>query len=233
MCGPSAGAKAINTQIQNFSKQVTSEAGTVFGDASSVFNNLIGGLQKIVNGGPSQQGFSQDEINARNASVVNNGATEARNLKGAAASGVAAIGGGNTVTPSGGNEATVMNAEQRAASDTATAENDVTQQNYEQGNKNYENAVSAEEKLPETLSVANGFNQTADSSQQDALKSQTSIDTASNWWQPLLMKGVTAGLGYATGGLSDLFHRTPATGVSSSNANNMPTNSGDSSGFAK
>lgn len=202
MCGPSSALKTLNKTIQDFSTQVTSEAGTVFGAANSVFNNLIGGLQKIVQGGPSQTGFSEAELNAKNATAVEGGATMARNLKGAVASGTAAIGGGNTVTPSGGTEASILSAEEVAAQQTASAENQVVQQDYEQGNKNYEAAVGQEMQLPSVYGVADQFNKTASSAQQTAQKSQQEMDTASNWWQPLLMKGVTAGLGIATGGIS-------------------------------
>lgn len=201
MCGPSSALKAINSQIQDFSKQVTSEATTVFGDANTVFNNMIGGLQQQVQGGPSQEGFSAAELSARNAAAVNAGAAEARNLKGAAASGTAAIGGGNTVNPSGSTQATTLGAEQKAASDTAGAENEIVNEDYAQGNKNYEFATQAEQNLPNVFNGVTAFNKEAGDEQQTAQKSQQSIDTANNWWKPLVSSAIGAGVGALTGGL--------------------------------
>ena len=116
-CGPSAAMKSINQNIQAFAGQVQTEAGAVFGAASSVFNNIMNATKGIISGGPSQYGYSAGEQSALTAQAVNAGATEARNLKGAAASEVGAIGGGNTVTPAGIQQATVMSAEQKAAAE--------------------------------------------------------------------------------------------------------------------
>lgn len=201
MCGPSDKLKAINTQIQDFSKQVTQEAGTVFGDANTVFNNMIGGLQQIVQGGPSQEGFSAAEKANRTAAAVNAGATEARNLKGAAATGVAAIGGGNTVMPAGSTAATVMAANQKAAGDTAQAQSDIENEDYTKGNENWKFATQAEQNLPNVFNSTSAFNKDAQAGQEQAQKSQQSIDTASNWWQPMITSAIGAGVGAFTGGL--------------------------------
>src|SRR6202166_1045512 len=89
---PTGAAKAINTKIQDFSNTLTSEAKTVFGAADTVFNDMSGKLNSIFQGGPSQMGWSANQVAATNASIVNGAATSARNLKAAA---VAAPGGGN------------------------------------------------------------------------------------------------------------------------------------------
>jgi hypothetical protein len=188
MCGPSSQMKAINQNIQQFSNQMTSEAGQIFGDSSTVFNNIMGAMQGIVNGGPGQQGFSAAEDSAMNASAVNAGAAEARNLKSAAASGVGAIGGGNVVAPAGSTQAAVTNAETQAASDTANAENQIVQQNYATGRQNFFNAAGAEEQAPNVFGVANQANSAAGQEQKTAMTSQQNIDTQNNWWKSALLK---------------------------------------------
>src|SRR5579859_5645272 len=101
MCGPSDAMKNLNANIQDFAKQVKSEAGDIFGDASTVFNNIMSAVTGIVSGGPSQFGYSQNELSAKNAAAVNAGAAEARDLKAAAGTSAAAIGGGNVALPAG------------------------------------------------------------------------------------------------------------------------------------
>lgn len=201
MCGPSSNLKAINNKIQDFSDSVTSEAKTVFGDASDVFNNLKGSLQKIVNAGVDQQGFSAAEKSARDAEIINSGSTMARNLRGAAASGVASIGGGNTVAPAGSTQQTILDANTKAAQETAEGLNKNTQENFATGRENYFNAVGAEEKLPDVFNPVTSFNKSAQEGEDQAQKSQQSIDTANNWWQPLITGAVGSAVGAFTGGV--------------------------------
>lgn len=51
-CGPSSGLKALNSTVKGITAAAQSEAATIFGASSTVFNNLISGLQQIVNGVP-------------------------------------------------------------------------------------------------------------------------------------------------------------------------------------
>lgn len=203
-CGPSTQMKNLNNSVQDFTKQVTSEAGTVFGDSNTVFNNIMSSVQSVVNGGPSQAGYSAEELNAMNAANVQNAGTMARNLKGAAASSGAAIGGGNAVAPAGSTQASVENAEIAAANTQAQGANQIVQNDYAQGNKNYEEAVGQETAAPGVFNTANSFNATAGNQQQLAEKSQQNIDSQNNWWKNDLMKLATtaAGVGGAvlTGG---------------------------------
>src|SRR6266403_5397418 len=114
MCGPSAAMKSINNNIQQFATQAKTEAGAVFDASSSVFNNIMDAVTGIVKGGPSQYGYSAAEDSAKRAEAVNAGATEARNLRGAAASSAAAVGGGNVVAPAGATQVATLSASQKA-----------------------------------------------------------------------------------------------------------------------
>jgi hypothetical protein len=201
MCGPSSGLKAINTQIQSFSNQVTSQASQIFQGASSVFNNIVGSLQGIVNGGPSQQGFSAGQLSAENAAAENAGATEARNLKGAAASSVGAIGGGNVATTSGATQDAVLSAEQKAASDTATAENQIQQADYAQGNENFWKAEQGEQGATQVFNPATTAAEAATGQQKTAFSSQQEMDNQSNWAMNDIMKLGTSAVSAFAGGL--------------------------------
>lgn len=209
MCGPSSALKTINTQIQQFSTKVTDEAGQIFQGASDVFNTIKNGLTGIVNSGPSQTGWSQAQQNAVDARTVQAGATEARNLKGAAASQAAAVGGGNVVTPAGGTQASIMSADQKAAADTAAQENENLIENYKQGNENWKTAVGDLEQSTQVFNPATSANKEASDAQTSAMTSQQNIDTASNWAMNDIMKigtsAIGAGVSAFTGGLGGGF----------------------------
>lgn len=196
-CGPSSGLKALNTTVTGILNTAKSEASTIFGDASSVFQNIVGGLQQIVNGGPSQAGFSAAELNAKNAAAVQGGAVMARNLAGAAGASAAAVGGGNTATP-GAIMSAELGAKTAAAAETAGAENEIVQQNYATGNKNYWSAIGSEEALPNVFNPAISAEGETNKAASTALQTQKEMDTQSNWWQPM----VTAAIGGAARGLT-------------------------------
>lgn len=239
MCGPSGALKDLNTQIQSFSKTMVGQASTVFGTTNSIVQKLKTSLDNIINGGPSQMGFSQSELNAKRAAAIENGGTMARNLKGAASSAVAAIGGGNTVAPAGSTQDAVLGAETVAASKTASDLNTIEQQGYERGNDNFWKATEGETRLPSMYSTAEGFDRNAMSGLETAQKSQQEMDTQSNWWKPMVMKLGMAGLGIATGGIGTAIGGTAgglitdfgntAFGTKTPNPNNSSSSSSSSS----
>ena len=200
MCGPSSATKQINAQIQQFASTVKDEAGTVFGDANAVFNKITGALSNIINGGPGQNGWSATENNARTAATVQAGATEARNLKAIAASGAAAIGGGNTVAPAGSTQAMIMGAEEKAAADTAAGLNTNAIANAEAGRDEFNKAISAEEQAPNVFNASTAANQNVSEAQKTAFQSQSQIDNQSNWAMNDIMKLGTTAVSAALGG---------------------------------
>jgi hypothetical protein len=204
MCGPSGAAKNINNQIQSFSANVQQQAGQIFGDASSVFDNLKTSLDKTIRGGPSQQGWSQSQTNAVNSQIIDQAAVNNRNIKSSVNSALAAAGGGNSVSPSG-LEATV-NMQTAAATEEAKSQQleQATVQNYETGNNNYFKAVSDEAQLPNVFNTSNQANEVASKALDQAQTSQSGIDSAKGWWKPLVMGGISSLAGIATGGLSTL-----------------------------
>lgn len=227
MCAPSEAMKGLNNTVQDFTRTMTSQAGTVFGSANTVFNNILNATQSIVKGGPSQAGYSAPELSALNAENVNEGGAMARNMKGAADSSIAAIGGGNVPAPSGSTTAMADNAETAAAARTAQGSNDILKSDYETGRQNFFGALGGEESAPNEYSVANGFNQAAASQQQTAMKSQQNIDTQSNWWKSALMKVVTTNpMDMAKGMMSKMM----PSGGGGGDDDSSSSSSGDSDG---
>lgn len=174
---------SLNNQVQAFTDRVQTEAGTVFGNANSVFNDIMGSVQNIVNGGPSQMGFSSEELAARNATATAGGAAETRNIKGAADTST-----GNVATPAGVQQQLDLGAEHAGAATTAEGISQNKIQDALAGHQNYETALSAEKAAPEVFGVANGFNQTVAAQQERAAVSEQNIDTQKNWWKDPVMK---------------------------------------------
>jgi protein-disulfide isomerase-like protein with CxxC motif len=198
----SSGLKTLNNTAAAALNSATSEAKTVFGAASTVFNNIVSSVQQVVAGGPSQAGFSTAELQAKNAQAVQQGATLARNAGGAAASSAAAIGGGNAVMPAGGTEQAVLAAKIAAGEQTAGAENTIQQQNYAQGNANYEAAVGQEMQAPNVFNPATSSEGQVTNATNANLATQKAVDTSANWWQPMVTAAIGGASGVLTGGLT-------------------------------
>jgi hypothetical protein len=167
-----------------------------------MFNTVANSVGKIITGGPSQQGWGAAQANAVTSGIINAAAAAGRNIKSAIGSVIGAIGGGNVVAPSGAMaNVTAQALENVEASKTQQMEQ-ATIANYQQGNQNYWNAIGAGEKAPSMLDTANAANTNAMGGLKTAETSQQAVDSASNWWQPLITKGIGAVAGIATGGLS-------------------------------
>jgi len=203
LCGPSSAEKSLNSSVQDFASTVKGQASQIFGDASSVFTNLKTSLDKSIQGGPGQQGWSQAEINAVNSQIIDQAAVSNRNIKTAVGNAVAASGGGNAVSPSG-LEASV-NLQTAEATEQAKSQQlgQATVQNYDTGRENYFKAIGAEEALPNVFSTSNQANEGASKAFDSANQSQANMDASKNWWQPIVSAGIGAAGSIATAGLSN------------------------------
>jgi hypothetical protein len=199
---PSKAQLALNGQVGQFSSFLTSQAQQEGLDASKVFNNLVGPLQRIVNGGPGQAGWTMAETNAYNTQVINRGAAAARNLGSAAAGGIASIGGGNTPGASAAERNVVL--EQQAAAENKTS-SELAQgviASDDAGRENFFKAAEGEQKLPNVFATANQAGSVGNEANETALKSQQAVDTAKKASSGL---GITSSaLGGAAGSLSKL-----------------------------
>ena len=202
MCGPSSALKSLAASATSFAGQVQQQATQVFGSASAVFNNLIGSVQSVVKGGPGQAGWGAAETNAVNSQILNNAAVSARNEKSAVGNAVAAIGGGNTVNPSGLETAVNLQTAQSVENAKSQQEEQATVANYQQGNQNYNAAVTEEMQLPKVFDASSAADKAATDASAAATADQTAISAANNWWQPILGSAIGVGGDIATGGLS-------------------------------
>jgi hypothetical protein len=197
--GPSQAMINLNNQVQSFSQAMQSQAKSEGIDASTTFQNLMTPLQRIVQGGPNQAGWSQAQFNAFNTQAIQSSAAYARDAKalvGNSVPGGPAI--GNTGTQ-GVNTAAIADKAEQAAS---AAESSGIEQSYAQGNENFFKAANEEKELPGVFATSNSANEGAASELKNAEISQQNIDTAkrSASWQGIISKSLSGAGGAAIGG---------------------------------
>jgi len=228
-CGPSAAMKNINSSIQSFSGTMVSEAKTIFGDASSMFNTISNAVGKVIAGGPNQQGWGAGLASSVTAGIVNAAATAGRNVKSALGAAIGAIGGGNTVAPSGAMANVTANALENVEAQKTQQEEQATVANYQQGNANYNAAIAAGEKAPSMFDVVDKNNANAMSGLTTAASSQASIDRANNWWQPIVASVAGMGLNMVAPGAGTALTQGLDAGINASTPGAAPSGGGGSS----
>src|ERR1035438_2300135 len=77
-CGTHGAEDAAAAQQTSFTNSMMSQATTIFGADSGVFNAMKGAYSTLLAGRPSQQGFSAAQQNSMNASAITNTANQAR-----------------------------------------------------------------------------------------------------------------------------------------------------------
>ena len=113
--------------------QMTQQAQEVFGNSSQVFNQLLSTFAPIVAAGPSQQGFSQQELANLNSQAITGVGQNYKNAKEAVGEAEAAQGGGNLALPSGAEVGTDLSLASSAANQTSAEESQITAANYQTG----------------------------------------------------------------------------------------------------
>ena len=165
--GPSRQMQALNNQVQGFTNDMTALAKNEGLSASTVFQNLLQPLQRIVQGGPQQAGWSNEQVSNYNAGVTNSSAATARDL-----GGLGTVSGGP-----GSSQAAVLAARQKAEDQRAAGVEAGTEKSFEAGREEFNTAVGEEKQLPGVFETANKGAEVAGNQQQLAEKSQQNIDT--------------------------------------------------------
>lgn len=206
---------SIANSQQSFMNTLQQDFGTAFGNQQSILNNLTNSLTSTLQGGPSQYGFSAPETSALNTLATTQNAANYQNAKQAAGAAAAAANGGNVVLPSNAAAQTQANIASQAAQNQSNALLGIKEAGYQQGNQNYNNAVSgllgvSGQENPTGL--AGAANSAGNAAANTANQVQQLNNAASPWNTIGGILGGIAGtaLGVATGGLS-----TAAGGISS------------------
>lgn len=194
-----------------FYNTLQSDQASQFANQQNVLTSLQNTLNPIVSAGPNQYGFNAAETNNLNSSVINNTAGQYASAARQLGAQQAAAGGGNTLLPSG------VAAQQQArlaagsAAQTASGLTGVQQAGYQQGLNQYNNATAQLSGVAGQYgSGAQGYAgsaNTAGSNAGSTLETIQKENAAASPWNlvgGILGGAAQAGLGFATGGLSNL-----------------------------
>src|ERR1700676_4802870 len=113
--GPSSAEQSIATNEQSLGQTLGDAFHEQFGQQEGVLGNLNQQLTPIANLGPSQQGFSPQELAAMNSAAINNAGAAARNAQQQTGAILAGEGGGGTSGLTSGIEAQIRGSEASAA----------------------------------------------------------------------------------------------------------------------
>lgn len=159
MCGPSGQETAIAGEQQDLSTLLSSSFSQRLGQQSAVLQNLNNMLTPIAQAGPDQQGFGAGELAALNTSAEEgigaNYAKATQSLNNV----LAARGGGNEVLPTGARGALQETLASAAADQMSKEQLGITEANYGQGRKNWQEATAG------LSALANQYDPTAFSGQ--------------------------------------------------------------------
>jgi len=213
--GPTQSAQDFASRQNQLALTMGQDFSQRFGEQSDIFKNINRQLAPIANLGPSNQGFSPQELAAMNTQAINTSGAAARNAQQAVAGTLAGQGGGGTSgLVSGIQEQIRGTIASSAANQLAGAENEITQRNYETGRENFWRATSGEQSLANAENPT-PYGQMAESTLNEAQKSAAQIDAEkqarANSWGGLAKGIIGAGLNVATGGMSGLATRAIST----------------------
>lgn len=202
-CGAGAAQTQIQNQQMNAYSQMSQQASQVFGDSSTVFNDLISSFAPTVAAGPSQKGFSAGEESNLNSSAITQTGQAYRNAKSAVGEAESAQGGGNNADLTGGSKtATDLGIAESAANQTSGELSQIQEQNYATGRQNYDTAVQGLANAPNVFSAASNAGNAATNAGNAASNTANQVAQENNSW----VQGVTGALGgiasAATGGLT-------------------------------
>lgn len=141
-CGPSGAQKAALTADQNFQSAVTQHYQEEYATNTAAMNDLMQRFSTVIDQSPSQQGFSQEELAARNADTLNRAAATNQQVQQAIGERAAVSG----AVP--GVESGIVQAERaQASADVLGAANkefaETTRENWQTGRENYYKNVQA------------------------------------------------------------------------------------------
>jgi hypothetical protein len=204
--GPSPQMKFTSAQEQSLADTLMANYSQLYGEQQDVFSKLNAAYSPIIAAGPGQQGFTSPVLAALNTQAINSASAANRNAR----QSVADYGAGR------GNSSGLVSGVQKqlqgevasaSANQLATAQNAITQANYNLGRQNYYTALGG---LSSLGGLENPVNTGALASNEltDTFNSATKINDETNAQRAALAGGLV-GLGidaatFGAGGIANL-----------------------------
>jgi hypothetical protein len=182
-CGASQSQKDIGASQQAFYGTLQQQMSAVFGDSSTVFNDLMSTYAPIVAAGPNQEGFSATENANLKSQAITGVGTAYENARQAVGENIAAQGGGNVPgLVSGTNVGTDVNLAASAANQTSSELSQITQADYAQGRQNWLSATSGLAGATNAFNPATGMAGAANTAGENAANTANQISQQNNSW---------------------------------------------------
>lgn len=209
MCGPSGPSDVMKNEgaaSDSFSRLLSSNYQTEFANQQNILDSINHSLSPTIAAGPSQQGFSAGELAALNTGAINNNAAASRNAIQAGANALAGR-GGDSGLQSGVDKQIMSTIRSQSAGNLANQQTGIVKANYDQGNANYQRAVSGEQALAglydPTAYANSGLNANKQAfDQNNTINQQEQAARAQKWG--LVTGAIGLGADFLTGGLSGL-----------------------------
>lgn len=185
MCGASSQQKDIEKQQAAFYQQLTQQYGVTFSENQSILKSLTKAFTPILEAGPNQRGFSDEErANLNSQAVTGTGRNYA---KASAALGAiqGAEGGGTAFIPSGAKHQQQLQLASSAAQNESDIQSNIVAADYSTGRDNYFRAAGALGGVAGELNPI-GFANAATGAGGAAAETANQITQASNSWMNLV-----------------------------------------------
>jgi hypothetical protein len=202
MCGPSSAETIAQGETESLSRLMAANYQERFQQQGDLLSRLNLSLQPVLAGGPEQQGFSAEELAAKNTSAINSAAAANRNAQQVAGNEIA--GQNNTSgLESGITRAIKAGISTNVGNELANAQNTIVQQNYDTGRANYKTALAGSEALSGEYNPAQ-FGSEAQSGLATSFGEADKINTQQQALGKDLFSAGIAGLGLVSGGFGNL-----------------------------
>ena len=212
MCGPSDSEKTLAGQQADFAQQLQSSFSQRFANQDAVLKQLNNTLSATIAAGPGQQGFTPQELAARNAAALDTTSANYANAA-RAVNGQLAGRGGDAGLQSGVDSQIQASIATQGAQQLSKEQQDITAENYGVGRERYNtalagmNALSGQYNPQAFASLGNDANQTA---YGEAYKN---TEQSNQLWKDIggfASSAIGAGVGALTGGASKIASSLPS-----------------------
>jgi hypothetical protein len=210
MCGATQEQKQMQASQAKFYDEMTANYKAVFGQQQAILAALTAQFKPILEAGPSQRGFSQEQRDAMETASIENVGRNFAHAKQTLEENLAAR-GGDDFLPSGADTQLETELSATAAEDRSSQQNQIVQADYNQGHQNWAFATGALSQVANELNPV-GTSNSATGAGEAAATTANQIAQASNSIWGSVIGGLSGIAGQAVGGWAGGMKAKPATG---------------------
>lgn len=201
MCGASGELKSAYETAKSTASTMLSDFNQVFAGNMNILDNLKSVLTPMTL--PGQFGYTPQETAAKQSEASASIAAAGRQAAGKTGEALAAVGGGNSVLPSGSKDAILGQQAEQVAQAQAKAQQDIITSGYDVGRQQQQFAIDALAKAPGELeNPATAMEDQLVSANNAAAGLGKDVTAANRAWEKPVMGLIGGALDVATAGLS-------------------------------